>query len=149
MGSNYINRGEAIEIQFPAGSPDVKPAAWDVGDPISIGGLYAGASANAGVVGGFPAVAMTPRTAESTKAAIWTYGKYRLRVSTAAAIGVGTILNFLDEAEQGVHLSATDLDESNSTFANRVFGTRWGYALEAASAGAVAVDLDVRIGAGP
>ena len=52
MGSNYINRGEAIEIQFPAASPDVKPAEFSVGEPISIGDM--------------PAVAMTPRDANST-----------------------------------------------------------------------------------
>ena len=128
MGSNFINRGEAIEVNFGAASTDLTPATWETGDPIMVGDL--------------PAVAMTPRTAASEKATIWTYGKYRLRVNApsggANAGTVGKSIFMIGTAANGTFLT-TNASATGAKF--------WGYLLGTLAAGANGI-VDVKCGRG-
>ena len=122
MGSNYVNRGEAIEIKFAADDASIKPATFDVGDPV--------------LVGARPAVAMTERTATSTKGTFWFYGKYRLSVKKAASVSVGQAVSF----DTGTGASAPYVEDG------AVSGDKkhWGYFLEATSiTGNDAIDVVV------
>ena len=116
MGSNYINRGEAISVNYTAASTDLAPATFSVGDPV--------------VLTSMPAVGLTDRTSTSTQSTLWTYGKYRLSVdATSAAIAPGDIIYFQPTA---TGTPATHLTNNSSASG----AIRWGYALESGSSGA-------------
>ena len=113
MGSNYINRGEAISVSYTAASTDLLPATFDVGEPV--------------VLSSMPAVALTDRTATSTQTTLWTYGKYRLLVDAPSAdIDLGDIIYFQPTETNDTHLT------NDSTVTGAV---RWGYALGSVSSG--------------
>ena len=124
MGSNYINRGEAISVSYTAASTDLAPATFSVGDPI--------------VLSSMPAVGLTDRTATSTQTTLWTYGKYRLSVdATSATFAPGDIIYFQPTATNDTHLT------NNSSASGAI---RWGYALESSGSSGSAYTVEVLLG---
>ena len=117
MASNFVNRGNAIEIKFPKGSTDIKPATFNVGDPCIIGHL--------------PAIAMSDRDGNSTKATFWFYGKYKnikvaaTRNTNSVNANLGSKLYFLDSEVPD------DTDNSIKSYlsTDSASGKKWGYSL--------------------
>ena len=119
MSSGYRNRGEATYVDFTPGNDNIEPATFSVGDPA--------------LVGERPAIAMTNRTAESSRATFLFYGGFdNVRVHAEAKVEFGQILYFAHTAKNGTHL--TDVSHGN---------IRWGYSNQEMNAGTTEIKVVV------
>ena len=111
MGSNFVNRGEAIEVNYGSGSSAVAPGTFEAGDPV--------------VVGSIPAVAMTARKTGTNKGTFWFYGKYKAFVDAPSgkAGHIGAPIYF-QVAAAGNPASHLTIDSASGT------NIRWGYLLD-------------------